>query len=58
MAQSEAHIKATRKYESNNYWSPTLHLPKELKERVQSTGQSVNSYIREAIEQKLERDGK
>lgn len=55
MAQTAAHIRATRKYEQNNYWSPTLHLPKEYKEKILATGQSVNSFIREAVEEKLKK---
>jgi predicted DNA-binding protein len=52
---SDARIKATRKYEAKTYWSPTIHLPKEYKEQIQATGQSTNSFIREAIEEKLNR---
>lgn len=55
MAQTAAHIKATRKYEKNNYWSPTLHLPKEFKDKITATGQSTNSFIKEAIEEKLKK---
>jgi len=54
MAQSEAHIRATRRYEEKAYWSPTLHLPKEFKDKIQASGQSTNSFIREAIELKFE----
>jgi hypothetical protein len=50
---TDAHIRATRKYEAQNYWSPTLHLPKEYKQQILDTGQSVNSFIREAVEEKL-----
>lgn len=55
MAVSKAHVRATRKYEKENYWSPSLHLPKEYKERITATGQSINSFIREAIEEKLKK---
>jgi hypothetical protein len=52
---SEARIKATRKYEAANYWSPTIHLPKEYQAQIQATGKTTNSFIREAIEEKLSR---
>ena len=52
---SEARIKANRKYEAANYWSPTIHIPKEYQERINATGKTTNSFIREAIEEKLNR---
>lgn len=56
MAVSAAHIRATRKYEAKAYDRINVRLPKGTKETIQATGQSINSYIVEAVAEKLEKE--
>lgn len=61
MAMSEAHIRATRKYQTAHYDSLRLDVRKGDKERIrqaaQAAGVSVSAYIRMAIVAQMERDG-
>ena len=60
MPKSEALKRANKKWEAKAYWRPTIRLPKDLESIVQthidSTGTSLNGFIRQAIEEKLERE--
>lgn len=58
MAKTEAQIRATRKWENENYDKVTVYVPKGIKEQIKLTGSTYNSFILEAINEKLERDGK
>jgi len=57
---SKAQQKATNKYIAGNYDRINLTLPKGQKEVVkahaEAQGKSVNGFINEAIEEKMERD--
>jgi predicted DNA-binding protein len=50
MAVSQAHIRATRKWEKENYWKFTMRLPKDYEQRVKATGKSISGFIREAVD--------
>lgn len=60
MTVSKAQQKATNKYIAGNYDRINLTLPKGQKEVVkahaEAQGKSVNGFINEAIEEKMERD--
>lgn len=58
MATSKAAQKAVYKYEKENYDQVSAKFPKGTKDRIKSTGKTVNGYINEAVIEKLERDGK
>lgn len=57
MAVSEAHKRATRKYEAAHYDAIRFDVPKGDKERIQdaakAAGQSLAAYIREAIARRM-----
>ncbi|MCI6363099.1 hypothetical protein [Intestinimonas butyriciproducens] len=60
MAVSKAQQKATAKYEAKAYDKTLIRLPKgrldEVKAHTERTGQSVNGFINEAIDEKMERE--
>ena len=60
VAVSEAHIRATRKYEAAHYDAIRFDVPKGDKERIQAAaqaaGQSLAAYIREAIARRMTDD--
>lgn len=57
---SKAQQKATNKYIAKAYDRVNLTMPKGKKEvvsnRAQKQGKSLNSYINEAVDEKMERD--
>jgi hypothetical protein len=56
MAQSEAHKRATIKYDLNNYWRPTIRFRKEYEEVIRKyAGDSLNGFIADAVMEKIER---
>ena len=51
---SEAHIRATTKWEKENYDKVLVRFPKGTKEKITNSGaKSVNSFIVEAVQEKL-----
>lgn len=60
MAYSEAQNKATQKYVKNNYDRIELKVPKgkkqEIKDFATDKGQSLNGFVNEAIDEKMERE--
>jgi predicted HicB family RNase H-like nuclease len=60
MAVSEAQKKATAKYEKHNYDKVLLRLDKGDKDRIKahadSRNESVNGFIKRAIDETIERD--
>lgn len=60
MPVSKAQQKAVNKYRRNNYDLVQLTMPKgrkaDIRAHAESMGKSVNSFINEAIEEKIERD--
>lgn len=62
MAASKAQQKAVQKYVKNNYDRVVLTLQKGKKEPLQAAasaaGVSMNAYIVEAIDEKMERDSR
>ena len=52
---SEAHIRATAKWEKENYDKVLVRLPKGTKEKITNTGNSLNGFIVSAVNEKLER---
>lgn len=59
MAVTEAQKRATAKYEKKNYDKVLTRFPKGTKEKIINTGaDSINSFIIEAVNEKLEREGK
>lgn len=60
MAVSKAQQKAVNKYVRDNYDKLLLTMPKGrkdiIKAHAEAQGKSVNGFINEAIEEKLERD--
>ena len=57
---SKAQQKAVNKYVKNNYDRINVTFPKGYKEKVktiaQKTGESVNGYIKKAVDERIERD--
>ena len=53
---SKAQMRATAKWEAENYDHVHLRLPKGTKDRITALGQSVNGYAVRAIIEALERD--
>lgn len=52
---SQAHMRATKKWDDANYDKILLKVPKGTKQRIISTGaKSINGFIRQAIEEKLD----
>jgi len=58
MPTSKAQQRATAKYAKNNYDQVSVKLPKGTKQRIQSTGETLNSFINQAVDEKLKRQGK
>lgn len=60
MPASKAQQKAVSKYMKENYDVYQIRMPKgkkdSIKAHVEARGQSVNSFINEAIDEKMERD--
>ena len=58
MPVSKAQQKAVNKYMKENYDRINLTLPKGMKDRLKGAvaGQSVNAWISQAIEEKLQRE--
>ena len=58
---SKAQQKAVNKYVKNNYDRINVTFPKGQKEKIAAAaaavGESVNGYIKKAIEQRMEKDG-
>lgn len=54
---SKAAQRATRKYEKENYDSILVKFPKGTKERIKSSGSSVNGYIVKKVIESLEKEG-
>ena len=51
---SEAHMRATAKWEKENYDKVLVRFPKGTKEQITATGaKSVNGFIVEAVQEKL-----
>lgn len=58
MAYSEAQKRATKKYQEKNYYSSRFIFPKELEIIIkQAADKSVNSFIQQAVCEKLESMG-
>ena len=61
MPASKAQQKAVAKYMKENYDEIKVRVAKGQRERIKaaadSSGQSVNGYIVEAVNEKMERDG-
>ena len=57
---SKAQQKAVNKYVKNNYDRINVTFPKGQKEKIaesaKAAGESVNGYIKKAVEQRMERD--
>ncbi len=61
MATSKAAQKAVYKYEKENYDHVNLRMPLGTKDKINDVKNpdiSINTYINEAINERLERDGK
>lgn len=52
---SEAHMRATAKWEKENYDKVLVRFPKGTKEKIAQTGSSLNGFIVSAVNEKLER---
>ena len=54
---SVAHMRATAKYEKNNYFKTLVRFPKEKEEAIRAAaGGSLNGFIVSAVMEKLERE--
>lgn len=54
---SAAHIRATSKWEKENYDKVLVRFPKGTKEKILDSGaKSVNGYIVQAVNEKLEKE--
>ena len=51
---SEAHMRATAKYEEKNYDKVLIRFPKGTKDRIKDLGESVNGFTVKAVLEKLE----
>ena len=51
---SKAAQRATAKYQKEKYDRVNVLLPKGTKERIQNTGETVNSFINKAVVERLE----
>ena len=60
MPVTEAQKKATTKYVKNNYDRHVLTMPKgrkaEIKAHAESKGESLNGYVVQAVNERMERD--
>lgn len=61
MTYSEAQNKASQKYKKANWKRVPFDVPNEfydlIKQAAEQSGEKVNSYIKKAIEQRMEREG-
>ena len=57
MSATEAQKRAIAKYEENTVDRINCRLPKGIKDAIIGSGHTVNSFIIEAVLEKLERDG-
>lgn len=57
MPTTKAQQRATAKYTRNNYDQISVKFPKGTKQRIQSTGESLNGFINRAVEDRLKRQG-
>lgn len=56
MTATKAQLKAKDKYEKKTYWKPTIRIKKEKEAIIrQFSGDSVNDFIIQAIDEKIER---
>lgn len=55
MKISKSRYKANTKWNNENYWTPKVYLPKDYKEKISASGMSINSFIKAAIDEKLEK---
>lgn len=53
---SDAHMRATAKWEKENYDKVLVRFPKGTKEKINNTGNSLNGFIVAAVNEKLQRD--
>ena len=53
---SEARMRATAKWESENYDKVLVRFPKGTKERISALGHTINGYTVKAVLEALERD--
>lgn len=53
---SEAHMRATAKWEKENYDKVLVRFPKGTKDKIVNTGNSLNGFIVSAVNEKLERE--
>lgn len=53
---SEAHMRATAKWEKQNYDKVLVRFPKGTKDRIIETGSTLNGFIVSAVNDKLERE--
>ena len=54
---SEAHMRATEKWEKENYDKVLVRFPKGTKDKILSSGaKSINGFIVEAVQEKIESD--
>lgn len=53
---SAAHIRATAKWEKENYDKVLVRFPKGTKEKITQTGKSLNGFIVEAVIEKLNKN--
>lgn len=52
---SEAHMRATAKWEKENYDRVLVRFPKGTKDKINATGaKSINGFIVEAVQEKLD----
>ena len=54
---SEAHMRATAKWEKENYDKVLVRFPKGTKDKINSAeAKSINGFIVEAVQEKIERE--
>ena len=53
---SAAHMRATAKWEKENYDKVLVRFPKGTKEKITNTGNSLNGFIVSAVNEKLDRE--
>ena len=52
---TEAHIRAVRKYEANNFEKLQVRMPIGTKDRINAAGYTINAFIIEAMNEKFAR---
>ena len=53
----EARKKAVQKHDREKSDRITVRLPKGTADVIRESGHSINSYVKEAVKEKMERDG-